>query len=360
MSTRILVWNGTQFDTVDSDTVDGLHSTQLQGLNFQHCVAGATRPRHRGLTMFQCYDSDNTPENYGNVISLYGEGTRGGAGELFVGWSGGSTSTSGAHAGFYVRSLRDVDGSMWSDWARVYTTAYKPTPEDIGAVSTSGGTINGILNGRFKAPSNKWFNPAADPDSYGIHMNNSDIIGINALVFNDPSNATSEGLCFPKSNIDLATAPIDHQNYDVIKALDGVLLFNANKVHHSGDRVTLNAKGVTMPTTGGSWINAKTQANLIEFTGNSSGSYHPFMRYNMYSGNVCTLGSIQNQMGFYGYLSTQTANGTNAAAYLDISSALWHSSGGFFAGNSSGNVKRTTISASNPSGGANGDIWIKY
>lgn len=137
MPIRDLIWTGTAFDTIDSDTVDGSHSTQLKGRGQLDPPTGSAVPAIRGISTYQCYNNTGSPESYGNVISLYGETTKGGAGELFVGWSGSSTETSGAHSGLYVRSKRDVASALWSDWARVYTTAYKPTPADIGAIATT-------------------------------------------------------------------------------------------------------------------------------------------------------------------------------------------------------------------------------
>ncbi|WP_435927451.1 pyocin knob domain-containing protein [Dryocola sp. BD613] len=56
------------------------------------------------------------------------------------------------HAGFtqvyriYGNSkcyIRTYYGGTWAAWARVYDTAYKPTPAEIGALSLNGGTLNG-------------------------------------------------------------------------------------------------------------------------------------------------------------------------------------------------------------------------
>lgn len=87
-----------------------------------------TRPSVSGLSMTQAY-SNGYPQNYGNVLNLKGQGD----GQLLIGWSG----TSGSHAPVHVRSKRDVSDAKWSDWAQVYTTAYKPTPTDIGAAASS-------------------------------------------------------------------------------------------------------------------------------------------------------------------------------------------------------------------------------
>ena len=47
-------------------------------------------------------------------------------------------------------------------------------------------------------------------------------------------------------------------------------------------------------------------------------------------------------------------------ARLHSAAGILHASSGLNAGNSTGNLKRTTISTSSPSGGANGDVWIQY
>ena len=97
-----------------------------------------------GIQMYEAY-SNGYPSAYGNVIHLKGSEQNSnspGEGEIFVGWSG----TSGAHAPVYVRSKRDYAGAAWSDWARFYTTASKPSASEIGALPDTGGTITGTLN----------------------------------------------------------------------------------------------------------------------------------------------------------------------------------------------------------------------
>lgn len=46
--------------------------------------------------------------------------------------------------GFWVRGRHDTSGN-YHPWAKVYTTLNKPTAADIGALSLSGGTLNGVL-----------------------------------------------------------------------------------------------------------------------------------------------------------------------------------------------------------------------
>lgn len=105
------------------------------------CESGVTaRPAVSGLSMTQAYNN-GYPHNYGNVISLRGQGD----GQLFIGWSG----TDGGHAPMYVRNKRDNTTSAdWSPWAKVYTEAFKPTASELGVLPLSGGTMTGpIKNG---------------------------------------------------------------------------------------------------------------------------------------------------------------------------------------------------------------------
>lgn len=186
MPVRDLIWTGTGFDTLDSDTVDGSHSIQLKGRGTLDPPTGSTAPAVTGVSMYQCYSNSNTPETYGNVLSLYGETAKGGAGELFVGWSGGSTEASGLHAGLYVRSKRDVAGTLWSSWARVYTTEFKPTPADIGA-ATSGHTHTAAAVGAIptSASCNKNWNWSGQGGQPSWLWGGND--GTNMYVYN-PSN----------------------------------------------------------------------------------------------------------------------------------------------------------------------------
>lgn len=55
-------------------------------------------------------------------------------------------------------------------------------------------------------------------DNYGINMNNSDIIGVNGIYFNDLADTFGEGLNFKRTN----------GNYDNVTAFDGELYFSVD------------------------------------------------------------------------------------------------------------------------------------
>ena len=130
------------------------------------CETGATaRPAVNGLSMSQAYNN-GYPIPYGNIISLKGQGD----GQILVGWSG----SDGAHAPVYVRSKRDnTNTANWSDWAQVYTTANKPTPEAIGAASEYHDHAMYIKKARDGVvPDTTWFN---EIESYDIKINGESI-----------------------------------------------------------------------------------------------------------------------------------------------------------------------------------------
>lgn len=45
----------------------------------------------------------------------------------------------------YTRCVTNLEGPVWASWSEVYSTNFKPTPQDIGALPTSGGQMTGHL-----------------------------------------------------------------------------------------------------------------------------------------------------------------------------------------------------------------------
>ena len=109
------------------------------------------------------------------------------------------------------------------------------TPGNIGAMPIGGGTFTG----KIATIAHQYFINS----SYGLNMNNSDIIGLNTLVFRDFSDGAGEGLLFPKTSSVAVDSP-NINDYDSIKAANGVMYFNTNTVYHSG-----NCKVIPTPET---------------------------------------------------------------------------------------------------------------
>lgn len=125
------------FNDKPFDGTGNVEITRLGSKGRVTALEGTTKGSGVGIEMYETYNN-GYPTAYGNTIHLKGS-TSVGEGEILVGWSG----TSGAHAPVYVRSRRDTDSAPWSEWARFYTTAHKPTPFDISAAKADAPISNG-------------------------------------------------------------------------------------------------------------------------------------------------------------------------------------------------------------------------
>ncbi|MCX7128036.1 tail fiber domain-containing protein [Aeromonas sp.] len=105
-------------------------------------------------------------------------------------------------------------------------------PMNTSCLPLVGGTITGPVNIKYKA---------LPLGQYVLNLNDGDIGGINQLVFNDVSEAESEGILFPKKGKTSASANV--ADYDCILARDGQLLFNKLPVYHTGNKPTANDVG---------------------------------------------------------------------------------------------------------------------
>lgn len=82
----------------------------------------------------------------------------------------------------------------------------------------------------------------------------------------------------------------------------------------------------------GSWISGKTLANAsIYFSTNlSSASYHPLIAIETDSHHVFNFGGIGDQVGFWGFLSSRTSNGTDMAFYYNFTKSRWEMGNGLY------------------------------
>lgn len=298
--------------------------------------------------------------------------------------------------------------------ARIGSTAVNRATADASGntISTTylkkaNDTWTGVLN----APSGVY----SDTYTGALNMNNSNIYGINSLIFADLSDSAAEGIQFYR----------DATHVDTLWAKSGILYFTPNRalgsqttdhivLHTSnytsyvptktgsgasgtwGISVTGNAatatkwqtarsikigntaknldgtanltwthaeigvlpltggtlsglltvnKGISLPTSGGTWVSGMTQTQLITFTGNSTGSYHPMIKYVMNSGNVVNIGALGTYMGFFGYKNGRTENAFDSKAVLDTSDGKFYATG--FVGPLTGNsLTATTLQTS--------------
>jgi hypothetical protein len=93
-------------------------------------------------------------------------------------------------------------------------------------------TKEGVFQGTIQAPTNKFAS-----DGGAIALNNSDIVGANAIYFNDTSG-TVEGLNFIKTGATVGST-LD-TDYDTFRILDGLMYLNGVKLFDRGSNANGN------------------------------------------------------------------------------------------------------------------------
>ncbi|UYD60088.1 tail fiber protein S' [Aeromonas phage avDM12-TAAL] len=161
--------------------------------------------------------------------------------DVSTNWVSGFTvkgwDTTYASWSIFSSSRSDTDDKrLWfkhgrTDWApssRIYHENDKPTNVELNLVSRDGDEMTGLLN--MKVPDSMGYG------KYSIQLNNGSIGGINQLVFNDPSDTTSEGIAWPKTGKNSSSAT--QADYDMLWAFDGKLLFNNKETYGEWNKPT--------------------------------------------------------------------------------------------------------------------------
>ena len=153
-----------------------------------------------------------------------------------------------------------------------------------GATTASGAASN-LISGQVISPGavNVGSNRYYVSNSYGIDMNNSDVIGINGLYFQDAADTAGEGINFYRS----ATT------WDRLYAYGGVLYFAPNQATstHPGTRYTVYHSGNTVAVADGG-TGASSAASARTNLGIAATS--------LYNGTL-TSGSITFNYGNYNF-----------------------------------------------------------
>lgn len=127
------------------------------------------------------------------------------------------SSGSGAPTWTTITRVTGVKGNAESSYR---TGNVNLTPANIGALATSGGSLSGALT----FAGNQYYESNS---VYALNLNNSDIIGINAMYFNDGSEDGREGINFYR----------DATHWDSLYAVNGMLYFTPNRAKGSaGER----------------------------------------------------------------------------------------------------------------------------
>ena len=123
--TWLAAWNGSELRAVNKSlfaTASHTHTNIISRGRKNPCASGTTGNNANaevnvaGLSLTEAY-SASTPTSFGNIINVIGAGA-GGAGQLFLGWSGADSVTE--H--LYYRSHRDTTTGGWGPWRTVAFT----------------------------------------------------------------------------------------------------------------------------------------------------------------------------------------------------------------------------------------------
>lgn len=209
-------------------------------------------------------------------------------------------SNSGVTAGTYEKVTVDAKGRITSGgdltasdvpnipWSKI--TSGKPTTLEGYGIIDSVKKLDAI-----DSPTNAYWFSGGGLGLYGLHMHNSDIVGLNALVFNDATDASMEGINFPKTTTTVGST--NTSEYDVLDVLDGNLRLNGKGVQQH--RLTTN-EGYVLSTTG------ITDFNDINETGN----------YSISSSSTMTNAPTGYTSGIYGTLYVQRRTSTSSTDSL--------------------------------------------
>jgi hypothetical protein len=224
---------------------------------------------------------------------------------------------------------------------KVYHPANKPTAADVGALPITGGELTGQLttkgifssgehfltgvlsfDGALSCFGQATFNNASfgvanaaelnitgpvnikykalPLGQYVLNMNDGDIGGINQLVFNDVSEAESEGILFPKKGKTSASANV--ADYDCILARDGQLLFNKQPVYHTGNKPKVDDITGAMPvrTLGKENLNTIVATGIYQQNANANTSAALNYPENL-AGSLTVTGGAGPQQSYHVY-----------------------------------------------------------
>ena len=264
---------------------------------------------------------------------------------------------------------RRYASSSWTSWVKIYSTANKPTPAEIGAATSSHTHSNYLTTTGTAAAATKLATArtiALSGDVTGsTSFNGTANVTITTAVANDSHSHSDSTITSLAASKITGTLPVAHGGTGVTSLVgaSGLLgklhttscdsdssvnayicsfssnwakggyiplgnlrsLIGAAASSHTHSylplsggtltgRLTANAK-ISATTSGGSWINGKTVTNAgycITTQPDSAGnSYYPFFAAKSGGGHTVNLGCLGNAWGFYGYKSDRTANGTD-------------------------------------------------
>lgn len=255
-----------------------------------------------------------------------------------------------------IMALRHRSNSnVWTDWYRILHSgnigSYALTPSnytsylDSRYVNVSGDTMTGML--QISSTDVPFVVDSSDSVETEIRIKRNGVYkavfgyydGLGAYMFNWAKGYylnLTDGGGIQLSATSKTIGNIWHSGNDGSgSGLDADLLdgYQASSfLLKSGGTMTGN---LTLKSMGGLWLDGKTQAPIMT-NGDSSingSSYHPIIWGRTAAGDVWNLGhGASDQVGFFGFYSERTANGTDWEVSINVSSGLFYASHGIYTG----------------------------
>jgi hypothetical protein len=188
---------------------------------------GATAPAHApaggysGLSVLIGQGDNRIQSVFDNNGTIWRRGN-GGTNHPWHDWRRTINSADeGAGAGFNADQLDGEHGSYYRD-ANNLNRGTLPTGRLRGAYNID-------ISGRVTLPKNQYYHD----NIRALDCNNSDIVGVNAIVCADEANSNGEGLLFPKQGA--AGYSTNASDYYTLRAYRGTLYFDGHHVWHTGN-----------------------------------------------------------------------------------------------------------------------------
>lgn len=149
--------------------------------------------------------------------------------------------TNGKYENFFLPNIIDDKVPKDADYDILTTKSLVTIPQGGTGASTAAGACAAITNGQvLSLKSNQYFTES----KYAIKLNDSDIVGVSGIWFNDSVSSREEGIHFKRG---------DNNNYDRLYALNGKLYIVPN------ESLTSTGTPTEIITTSGVW-NSQTGA----------------------------------------------------------------------------------------------------
>lgn len=178
----------------------------------------------------------------------------------------------------------------------------------------SGGTLTGNVTSRSITP--------ATTNAYVLGSDTLKWSNVYATTFtgNLTGNVTgnvsgSSGSCTGNAATATQLATARTINGVSFNGTANITVYDSTKLSLAGGTMTGN---ITIPATGGAWINGLSAAPIQQDMGTNTSSYFPIIRQRQ---NTVTynIGGQNNQFGIYMYQNSRTANGTDASLIMNNS-----------------------------------------